>query len=95
MIARETAKNVPLIDVLARFDPSVRPAIQRLADKQETEAIVVLEVLQMDSSRAGDLQALAVGPSNSWTLDHVLDTPSFRTGNLPSNFHYPVAYWRK
>ena len=94
MIARETAKEIPLSELLNRFDASVRPQIQAMVSRIDVEAIVFLEVLQMDSSQFGHCQALAVGSGCSWTLDYILDTPSFRTGDVPSRFHYPTAYAR-
>lgn len=92
MIARNYAKEITLDDLFSRFHPDVHDRIKAQADRPDVEAIVVLQVLQMDSSQAGHVQALAVGSGCTWTLDYVLNTPHFRTGDVPSRFHYPVAY---
>ena len=93
MLARNTAKQITLAELLSMFDESVHDAIRRSAALEGATHVVVLEVLQMDSSMFGHRQALAVGDApRSWTLDYVLDTPYFRLGDVPSRFSYPVAY---
>ena len=92
MIARSTAKQITLEALVAMFDEEVHPLIRGNAASAGVSHIVVCEVLQMDSSSFGKRVALSVGPDCTFTLDHVLDTPHFRLGNVPSRFQYPTHY---
>jgi hypothetical protein len=87
-------KRLSIGDFLDLFDESVRGDIVAAKGRYpDAEAIVCCENLQMDSSRCGDRSALVVGPSNSWTLDFLMDPANwFRLGDMPSQFQYPVAF---
>lgn len=90
MPARQTAKRITWERLLSMFSKEVRPRIE--APEPRCTHIVVLEVLQMDSSAFGHRTALRVGPERTFTLDDVLDTPGYRLGTTPSQFHYPLYY---
>jgi len=87
-------KRLPIGDFLDLFDESVRGAIVAAKGRYpDAEAIVCCECLDMCSSQFGQRSALVVGPSNSWTLDFIVDPENgFRLGDVPSRFQYPVAY---
>lgn len=88
--ARCTAQCITFERLLGMFAPEVRPRIE--APEPPCTHIVVLEVLQMDSSAYGHRTALRVGPERTFTLESVLDTPGFLLGTTPSQFHYPIYY---
>lgn len=78
---------------LALFDPEVHETIRTKANQPGVEAVVCMEVLQMDSSCFGMRSALIVGPDCSYQLAQIETHPNFRLGDVPSRFQYPTAYW--
>lgn len=83
-------KQTPATDLLAMFDPKVHGAIIDRAKKPGTEAIVVFENLQMDSSRLGMRTAVPIG--EPWTWKKLSDVVGRWLYDLPSQRQYPVAY---
>ena len=87
-------KEVDLESFLVNFDEEIFHLIEQSALRYpNAQAIVCLRVEQMGSPAFGHTQALVVGPSNTWTLETVCTT-HFRTGDVPSQFHYPHNFVR-
>lgn len=70
-----------------KFGDAVRP----LLELDGTETIVVYQNQCLDSSRVGELSAMAVGPGRSYTLDEAIKG---HLGDLPSQRMYPIAVVR-
>ena len=83
-------KEVTWNEMLAELDESVHEAIKDAAAINQASAIVVIENLDMWSSRHGDKSALCVGPT--CTYKRVEDVK--RIGDVPSRFQYPKV-WAK
>lgn len=84
---KDPPDQVRLSELLFHADVSVRSQIVKLALKPETEAVVMFEVLAMDSSQFGHRQFLAVGPDRSHKS--VESVKNIWLGDVPSRFHYP------
>jgi len=85
-------KEITLEQLFSHFDPEVHDAIRKAILRNNASHLVVFECLQMDSSNLGKRTALCVGPTCTYTLDHVINTPHFRIGDVPSRFEYPTMY---
>jgi hypothetical protein len=88
-----TLRELSRAEFLALFDSTVHEAIRAATELPGTDALVCMEVLQMDSSQCGHRTALAVGPGRTFKVSD-LSTAGFRLGDVPSRFAYPVAIWR-
>lgn len=88
-----TLKELNEVEFLALFDPEVHETIRERANREGVEAVVCMEVLQMDSSCFGMRSALIVGPGCTLQLAEIETHPNFRLGDVPSRFQYPTAYW--
>lgn len=86
-------KQITPDELFAMFDESVHQTIRdRVAWKQpaDTEAVVVFENQQMDSSAFGDRTAVVVGPG--CTIRSVKACKNQHLNDLPSQRQYPVAF---
>lgn len=86
-------KRISRPEFMAMFDKSIHPALDALIDHPQTSAVVVFENLQMDSTRHGTRQALAVGPERTQKSIEACD--GIPLGDLPSNFMYAIAAYDK
>ena len=85
-----TIKLITMDELLAKFDPRTRPAIQMLPKKQPTAThIALFENLQMDSSAVGQCTAVLVGPENTFKTLEAID--GGHIGDLPSQRQHAVA----
>lgn len=85
-----TIKLITMDELLKKFDPGTRPAIQFLAKKKPTAThIALFENLQMDSSACGACTAVLVGPDNTFRTLEEID--GRHLGDLPSQRQYAVA----
>lgn len=78
---------VSLDTILEQMDPSTHNAIRTLCDR--FGGIALFQVLQLDSSRAGELTCVAIGGSS---IPSPAILAEYRIGSLPSNFAYPIMY---
>jgi hypothetical protein len=83
-------KEITFDELLAQFDPTVHPDLQRIARQPGTTHLVVFENRQMDSSACGERTACVVGPSR--TLTTLEAAYQHHLHDLPSQRQYPVAH---
>ena len=83
-------KLITMGELLKKFDPDTRPAIQMLPRKKPTAThIALFENLQMDSSARGACTAVLVGPDNTFMTLEEIDGRWL--GDLPSQRQHAVA----
>lgn len=92
MIGMEVKKLDTLHDLLKLAAGLPAREILTLSDHPKTEGLVVYQCLQLDSSRAGETDVVAVGPQRTYSLEAAI---AGRLGDVPSRFKYPIAYWEK
>lgn len=78
-------------DLLGMFEPEIQAVVKERIKKRKPDAVVVMEVRQMDATAYGNRSVLLVGGQFTYTLSDVLQ-PGFRLGDVPSRHEYPVAY---
>jgi hypothetical protein len=67
-----------------------RRAVERMGRTNQAAALVLFRNLQLDSSRRGEMNVMAVGPECTYkTVDEV---DGLRLGDLPSQRMYPVMW---
>lgn len=86
-------KPITKQQLFALADPEVNETLARLLFYGETTAIVVFEVLQMDSSQCGHRQFLSIGPTRTYKT--IAEVAPHHLGDVPSRFAYPVSYYEK